>query len=142
MVHLFDLDLSSIEALHSSLLKTTQRVEELMKAGAVLQGHEDDLRYLYEQCYEWESQVFTDDLKIARKFEFFGLECPDCLAEDGSLHERGCELELCPSCQCCEELCECTTLNAKNAPDERRIPWDSAELEIIFYDGEVTANGE
>jgi len=54
--------------------------------------------------------------------------CPDCDAEDGKLHDRGCCMEICPYCK--KSHCGCTGPDGGEIPDDVRIPWtwdDSAD---------------
>lgn len=51
--------------------------------------------------------------------------CPECKASPGQLHQRGCDVELCPYCGC--QLISCGCEDSRSAtdwpPNDDRIPW-------------------
>jgi hypothetical protein len=49
-------------------------------------------------------------------------ECPDCAAEVGQLHRRGCAQEICPYCGDPPTCCECEH-GCDGVPDDDRMPW-------------------
>lgn len=59
-------------------------------------------------------------LKAQREHPY---ECHDCAANEGELHERGCDMERCPSCGGQLISCDCDGPALDELTDEQRIPW-------------------
>src|SRR5262245_45449915 len=55
--------------------------------------------------------------------EIMNRTCPDCHTQPGHLHDRGCDVEQCPSCGGQLISCCCDGLGIGEVPDDDRLRW-------------------